>query len=145
MEWNKLAIKMIVWTLFVYLGLTVCFFTVRNSVFLQCMFTIDEISQVDTIIRMHGEIYPDFIFFKCLTIMFHRQQKCKENWSGRKKIFNQKKLQPKKKRKRNNSKMLICINLQSRHILTISRNMDTAGESMSINVLFSRPNCCIKY
>lgn len=60
MEWNELATKMIVWTLFVYLGLTVCFLTVKNSVFLQCMFTIDEISQVDTIIRMHGEIYPDF-------------------------------------------------------------------------------------
>lgn len=99
MEWNELATKMIVWTLFVYLGLTVCFFTMRNSVFLQCMFTIDEISQVYTIIRMHGEIYPDFIFFKCLTIMFHRQQKCKENWSGRKKIFKKKKLQPKKKEK----------------------------------------------
>lgn len=121
---------------------TVCFFTVRNSVFLQCMFTIDEISQVGTIIRMHGEIYPDFFLFKCLTIMSHRQQKCKENWSGGKKIF-KKKLQPKKNR--NNSKMLICINLQSRHIFPISRNMDTAGESTSINVLFSRPNCCIKY
>lgn len=144
MEWNELATKMIVWTLFVYLGLTVCFFTVRTSVFLQCMFTIDEISQVDTIIRMHGEIYPDFIFFKCLTIMFHRQQKCKENWSGERKS-SKKKTSTKKKRKRNNSKMLICINLQSRHILTISRNMDTAGESISINVLFSRPNCCIKY
>lgn len=141
MEWNELATKMIVWTLFVYLGLTVCFFTMRNSVFLQCMFTIDEISQVYTIIRMHGEIYPDFIFFKCLTIMFHRQQKCKENWSGEKKIFKKNF----NKKERNNSKMLICINLQSRHILTISRNMDTAGESISINVLFSRPNCCIKY
>lgn len=120
---------------------TVCFFTVRNSVFLRCMFTIDEISQVDTIIRMHGEIYPDFFFFKCLTIMSHPQQKCKENWSRERKSSKKK---TSTKKKRNNSKMLICINLQSRHILTISRNMDTAGESMSINVLFSRPNCCIK-
>lgn len=64
MEWNELATKMIVWTLFVYLGLTVCFFTVRTSVFLHCMFTIDGISQVDAIIRMHGEIYPDFFFLQ---------------------------------------------------------------------------------
>lgn len=96
MEWNELATKMIVWTLFVYLGLTVCFFTVRTSVFLQCMFTIDEISQVDTIIRMHGEIYPDFFFFKCLTIMSHLQQKSKENWSRERKS-SKKKLQPKKR------------------------------------------------
>lgn len=75
---------------------TVCFFTVRTSVFLQCMFTIDGISQVDTIIRMHGEIYPDFFFFKCLTIMSHPQQKCKENWSRERKS-SKKKLQPKKR------------------------------------------------
>lgn len=141
MEWNELATKMIVWTLFVYLGLTVCFFTVRTSVFLQCMFTIDEISQVDTIIRMHGEIYPDFFSSEVSQLCFTGNKNVKKTGRGERK--SSKKTSTKKER--NNSKMLICINLQSRHILTISRNMDTAGESMSINVLFSRPNCCIKY
>lgn len=141
MEWNELATKMIVWTLFVYLGLTVCFFTVRNSVFLQCMFTIDEISQVDTIIRMHGEIYADIFSSEVSQLCFTGNKNVKKTGRGKRK--SSKKTSTKKER--NNSKMLICINLQSRHILTISRNMDTAGESISINVLFSRPNCCIKY
>lgn len=122
---------------------TVCFFTVRTSAFLHCMFTIDEISQVDTIIRMHGEIYPDFFSSNVSQLCFTGNKNVKKTGRGKENL-QKKKLQPKKKR-RNNSKMLICINLQSRHILTISRNMDTAGESISINVLFSRPNCCIKY
>lgn len=105
------------------------------------MFTIDEISQVDTIIRMHGEIYPDFFSSEVSQLCFTGNKYVKKTGRGERK--SSKKTSTKKER--NNSKMLICINLQSRHILTISRNMDTAGESMSINVLFSRPNCCIKY
>lgn len=95
MEWNELATKMIVWTLFVYLGLTVCFFTVRKSVFLQCMFTIDEISQVDTIIRMHGEIYPDFFSSEVSQLCFTGNKNVKKTGRGKenlqKKNFNQKK------------------------------------------------------
>lgn len=95
MEWNELATKMIVWTLFVYLGLTVCFFTMRNSVFLQCMFTIDEISQVDTIIRMHGEIYPDFFSSNVSQLCLTRNKNVKKTGRGKenlqKKNFNQKK------------------------------------------------------
>lgn len=95
-KWNEMNLPQ-KWLCELYLwSNTVCFFTVRTSVFLQCMFTIDEISQVDTIIRMHGEIYPDFFFFKCLTIMSHPQQKCKENWSRERKS-SKKKLQPKKR------------------------------------------------
>lgn len=95
MEWNELATKMIVWTLFVYLSLTVCFFTVRTSVFLHCMFTIDEISQVDTIIRMHGEIYPDFFSSNVSQLCLTRNKNVKKTGRGKenlqKKNFNQKK------------------------------------------------------
>lgn len=95
MEWNELATKMIVWTLFVYLGLTVCFFTVRTSVFLQCMFTIDEISQVDTIIRMHGEIYPDFFSSEVSQLCFTGNKNVKKTGRGKENL--QKKLQQKKR------------------------------------------------
>lgn len=74
---------------------TVCFFTVRTSVFLQCMFTIDEISQVDTIIRMHGEIYPDFFSSEVSQLCFTGNKNVKKTGRGKENLI--KKLQQKKR------------------------------------------------
>lgn len=74
---------------------TVCFFTVRTSVFLQCMFTIDEISQVDTIIRMHGEIYPDFFSSEVSQLCFTGNKNVKKTGWGKENL--KKKLQQKKR------------------------------------------------
>lgn len=59
------------------------------------MFTIDEISQVDTIIRMHGEIYPDFFSSEVSQLCFTGNKNVKKTGRGKenlqKKNFNQKK------------------------------------------------------
>lgn len=59
------------------------------------MFTIDEISQVDTIIRMHGEIYPDFFSSNVSQLCLTRNKNVKKTGRGKenlqKKNFNQKK------------------------------------------------------
>lgn len=59
------------------------------------MFTIDEISQVDTIIRMHGEIYPDFFSSEVSQLCFTGNKNVKKTGRGKENL--QKKLQQKKR------------------------------------------------
>lgn len=61
------------------------------------MFTIDEISQVDTIIRMHGEIYPDFFSSNVSQLCFTGNKNVKKTGRGKENLQKKKTSTKKKK------------------------------------------------